>query len=401
MLERADRPIEEVIRALADKGVEAGFLVPTETGLSKSIMDAHGQLRDYLRREGLHDYEDQAKGPDAKVVIRAWHVTPEGIVAARASLYRPETKGGDPRIWIAGLPRLAKAGNLLALFVHEGALYVANTSVPGTLESIKDAAAPFGRLVHAISAAKNAPAEELLSKLRGIAAMGYVKSLRPGPTGVGMTLETLLGIAANSSKSPDFKGIEIKASRSSGVTRQGNRITLFSKVPDWKQSAACNAVALLERHGYVRDGRRQLYCSMNNVPNSLGLFLSVLGNDLHAKHGTLDASTHVVQWGMEGLRHALAEKHQQTFWVKAAVRRAESGAEEFRYIQAVHTRAPMVSNLDSLFERGHVELDFLLHLLDRGPGQPPRARDHGYLFKMDPRNIGLIFPPSVQYDLTQ
>ena len=31
--------------------------------------------------------------------------------------------------------------------------------------------------------------------------------------GVGYTLETLLGIAANSSKAPDYKGIEIKSGR--------------------------------------------------------------------------------------------------------------------------------------------------------------------------------------------
>lgn len=214
-----------------------------------------------------------------------------------------------------------------------------------------------------------------------------------------MTLETLLGIPANSSKSPDYKGIEIKASRTSGGTRQANRITLFSKVPDWSESAIGTAVSLLQTYGYDKDGRRQLYCSLNNVPNTLRLFLSVLGADLHAMHGTILSPTKVVQWGMEGLRQVLAEKHQQTFWVKAAVRRGADGEEEFHYVQAVHTRAPMISNLESLFERGHIELDFVLHLLARDPGRRPRARDHGYLFKMDPRNIGLIFPPSIRYDL--
>jgi hypothetical protein len=63
------------------------------------------------------------------------------------------------------------------------------------------------------------------------------------------------------------------------------------------------------------------------------------------------------------------------------------------------TRAPFVSNLDALLECGYVELDFLLHLIERGEGKEPRARDHGYLFKMHPRNIGLLFPPSIGHQL--
>jgi hypothetical protein len=49
MLDATDRPIENVIAILAKEGVEAGYLVPTPTGLDKSILDAHAGLRDYLR----------------------------------------------------------------------------------------------------------------------------------------------------------------------------------------------------------------------------------------------------------------------------------------------------------------------------------------------------------------
>jgi len=52
-----------------------------------------------------------------------------------------------------------------------------------------------------------------LSKLQIISAKGFVDSLRSGDTGVGMTLETLLGIEANSNRAPDYFGIEIKAKR--------------------------------------------------------------------------------------------------------------------------------------------------------------------------------------------
>ena len=401
MLERADRPIEGVLRAFAAQGVEVGFLVPTETGLAKSIMDAHGELRDYLRRAGLHDYGHQAKGPDAKVVVPAIHVGADGTGDAAASLYRPETKDGDPRIWISGLARRATAGNLLALIAHEGTLYVINTSAPGVVESLGSPSTPLGRLVATIKQAKGAPARELLGKLAEIAGRGYVKSLRPGPTGVGMTLETLLGIEANSSKSPDFKGIELKASRATlGGRATTNRVTLFSKVPDWNSSPVRSAVALLQAHGYDRDGRRQLYCSMNHVPNSLGLHLVADEDDLHVMNGRTEPHSRVLRWDMDGLRQAFLTKHRETFWVKAAVLKAPDGTESFHYTRVLHTQAPVVSGLESLFDKGHIELDLLLHLMDRAPGLAPRARDHGYLFKMHPRDMDLVFPPSVTYELS-
>lgn len=401
MLERADRPIEEAMRAFAAHGVEVGFLVPTETGLAKSIMDAHGELRDYLRQVQLHDFARQAKGAAAKVVVQAKHVGLEAIEDATASLYRPETKNGDPRIWVTGLARRAKAGNLLVLLVHERTLYVINASVPGVLESLGTPSSPLGRVIAAIERAKGGPARELLSKLRDVAARGYVKSLRPGPTGVGMTLETLLGIQANSSKSPDFKGIELKASRATiGRRATTSRVTLFSKVPDWKSSPVKSAVALLQAHGYERDGRRQLYCSMNHVPNSLGLFLTADENDLFVNSSRTEPHSKVLRWDMAALKQAFSEKHRETFWVKASVKKAANGSESFHYTRVVHTRAPIVSSLESLFDRGHLELDFLLHLMDRAAGLKPRARDHGYLFKMHPRDMDLVFPPSMTYDLT-
>lgn len=171
-------------------------------------------------------------------------------------------------------------------------------------------------------------------------------------------------------------------------------------MPDWDRSAIGDAVSLLQRYGYDVDGRRQLYCSMTNEPNTLGLYLSSTGVDLHAMHADGNASARVVQWGMSELKKALAEKHQQTFWVKARVKREAGGVEKFHYVEVVHTRAPVISNLDSLLETGHVEVDFLLHLMDRRVGQKPRARDHGYLFKMKPTSLGLLFPPSVRHALT-
>jgi hypothetical protein len=53
----------------------------------------------------------------------------------------------------------------------------------------------------------------LRNKLQKVKKMGYVVSMRKGNTGIGYTLETLLGIAENNIKLPDLGTIELKSKR--------------------------------------------------------------------------------------------------------------------------------------------------------------------------------------------
>ena len=64
----------------------------------------------------------------------------------------------------------------------------------------------------------------LKDKLSEINQMGYVVSLRKSNTGIGYTLETLLGLEENNLKTPDFGDIELKSHRN-GVS---NRVTMFT-----------------------------------------------------------------------------------------------------------------------------------------------------------------------------
>ena len=50
---------------------------------------------------------------------------------------------------------------------------------------------------------------QLKETLSDINRRGYIVSLRKGNTGIGYTLETLLGVAENNLRSPDL-GIELK-----------------------------------------------------------------------------------------------------------------------------------------------------------------------------------------------
>jgi len=66
---------------------------------------------------------------------------------------------------------------------------------------------------------------EFLTRIREVKKMGYVKSHREGPTGIGKTLEDLLGLKENNIQGPDFSNYELKASRKGS----NSMITLFTK----------------------------------------------------------------------------------------------------------------------------------------------------------------------------
>lgn len=392
MLSKSDIPPSHILPRFTTHGLEVAFLVPTPTGLGKSILDAVGALRELLLRKGFHDFSAQAQAD--KVLRKAHFVHVDRLEATTVSLYRPQTKTGDPRIWPYGLPDYARPFNLLAILCENDELYIINASDKGILDSIDDPRSPLGRLARKGDQLEPA-ASELLEMLRAISRKGFVPSLRRGDTGVGFTLETLLGIPANTSRTPDFKGIEIKASRRIGGVAQGNRVTLFSQVPDWKRSTLKNGREILKNYGYERAGRLQLYCTVGASPNSQGLYFE-LDDDLVCNKARLPSgNVDVACWPASSLTNRLLEKHPSTMWIKARCRGERAAGEEFHYIEAIYTRNPLAANLLPLIDIGTVTMDYTLSLRDTGS-----ARDHGYLFKIFPDDLPSLFPPPRKFLLT-
>lgn len=63
---------------------------------------------------------------------------------------------------------------------------------------------------------------QLKETLSDINRMGYIVSLRKRNTGIGYTLETLLGIAENNLRSPDLENIELRMETHRPPSRMGN-----------------------------------------------------------------------------------------------------------------------------------------------------------------------------------
>ena len=407
MLSESDVSVSKVLAVFASYGLEVCLLVPTETGMNKSIMDATDDsvddsiqgVRSYFESRGIHNYSSQPQGTENKVTKSVYYVYADHIEETKASLYRPNTKNGDPRIWFYGLKEYAVPYNLLAILFHQESLYLVNCSDKTIFDSIFISSSPLGKLASYSKPKETDLALELYDKLKNVSSLGYVPTVVAGPPGVGLTLQHLLGIKTDSSPTPDYKGIELKSKR---IMKSESRFTLFGKTPNWELSPIGSAWNLLMTYGYIGAGEKwRLAHQMNAVkPNSLDLMLDLDRNNDWLTQNYVDKdngnTTHILTWQMELLIARLLEKHRETFWVYAN-RRGQGKNEEFHYIWAKHTKSPIVNNFYSLLETGSIYQDFTMSVKNQ---QNQTVRDHGYLFKMWSDEVPALIPLLGEYDLT-
>jgi len=401
MQEKFNFDLKPFLPIFSELELDVAFLTPTENAYNKSIMDAIIPVRDFLKNNMLHDYEKQCQGPEHKKKLPAFFVTENKIIETKTSLYRPKTKEGDPRIWFYNLTKYCNPWDLLALVTDRKSIYVVDLSLESVRSSLLSKQYVYKELKK-LSVREKAIAKELLLKIKNIHNKGFIPTVVSGDTGVGMTLENQLGIPPNPSKNPDYKGIEIKASRTRYTNP--NRVNLFSQVPDWKNSQGMTAEKLLAEYGYWSVNKKtgkprfNLYCTVTAIkPNPQGLYFYLeIDEDILINRSLIqEADKYVVQWSLETLRNNLQQKHRETFWVQSESKFIK-GIEHFKYNSIVHTKKPNISLLPYLLSLGIITMDYTMHRKPNG-----KVRDHGYLFKINPSKINLLFPKPAQYDLNQ
>ena len=378
------------IKLLTKNQVSLTLIEPTETGLKKSIMDATGSVRSFLKENQIHDYDLQGQGPENKVQINAIIYEDFKVTNSTASLYRPQTKKGDPRIWFSGLTKIANPNDIIAIVYYDDSLHVFNLTRLDISSLINSSLSnPFKELISVINFEESEIATELLNKLKTIAKKGYVKSVVNSDTGIGRTIESLLGIKMNSSKSPDYKGIELKSFRDS----RNNRKSLFGKTPDWELSKFKSRVEILDAFGYWEKGVFRLYNTIRGTGrNAQGLILKIEDKkDWLVENSDRPEIGDFLVWKLETLRKELLKKHKETFWIRADSK-IEDNNEYFHFTEVEHTKNPMIDKFEILVETGAITLDYPIKRMPDG-----KVIDKGCNFKLKSNCLDLLFPPSEKY----
>lgn len=388
------------VKFLVDRQIEFVTIQITETGLKKSILDATAPVRAYFKEKGVHDYELQSQGPEHKRVIDTYILTETGQYLTKTSLYRPVTKKGDPRMWVNKIRDVdfLHANDIFAVIAHKDLLFtvnLTNVNIPATCQSLIDT--PLKDLISELAKVKKSVSDELLGLIKD-RMTSWLPSEIVADTGIGRTVESLLGIDMNPSKNPDYKGIELKSHREASRVRN----TLFTQAPDWASSKLKSGKAIVEKYGYIPEGytHKSLHVTLTaNRPNPQGLGLMIqpqsglLEADEFSQRVSADGSylkiNDVAVWKLLQLHERLLTKHHETFWIDAETKR-ESGKEYFRVTEIYHTKNPIPSQFDVLLDQGLITVDFLL------------CRDSGgdtYSFKIKGKARRLLFPESETYNL--
>lgn len=214
--------------------------------------------------------------------------------------------------------------------------------------------------------------EEVQEKLSEIKENGYIRTLRKGPTGVGKTLETLLGITENNISTPDLGTIELKSQRENH-TGMTSLFTFNRKA--WKMPA----LDAIRKYGSLdKDGRLGLYYTMDLKPNSAGLFLFV--GDTSVSVRSTDGSL-IAEWPLDEITRRFNTKVKSLLLVRARVEE-RGGVEYFWYNRArLLSGGATESILRSQFESGQLRLDLRLH------DDVTKARNHGTGFRVYEREL--------------
>jgi hypothetical protein len=238
---------------------------------------------------------------------------------------------------------------------------------------------------------------DFLQKIKQIKKMGYIKSHRAGPTGVGKTLEDLLGITENNIAGPDFSIYELKAMRKDAVSM----LTLFTKAP---MPRGANK-KLLEAFGYAQreiardykqlsltgeeiDGsaiplkEKELHTTVDATkPNSLSLKLEVKGNRLYIGNNKgVEA-----YYEEDVLREAFEKKYHKLVYVLAD-HKIEGGKEYFWFNEAYLLEGFSFERFAELVREGKLKVDIRIGHYPNG-----RLHDHGTGFRILPKYLPQCF----------
>ncbi|MNS99447.1 hypothetical protein D3C72_1338490 [compost metagenome] len=124
---KEDSILEVNIKFLEENKIQYASLVPTETGLKKNILDAISNVRDFLNKHSLHNYDQQDFGPLFKVILTGKFKYPEKEADTEISLYRSNGRG-DYRIWFSDLKSFVSPNENIILLVKERHIYILNIS---------------------------------------------------------------------------------------------------------------------------------------------------------------------------------------------------------------------------------------------------------------------------------
>lgn len=226
---------------------------------------------------------------------------------------------------------------------------------------------------------------ELKRKLKGIKALGFVKTHRKGDTGIGKTLEDLLGIKENNIPLPDIGEIaELKAYRKSAVSM----LTLFTLEPQPKGGDRDRT--LLDGFGYSKrdNGRaKELHSTLScKRYNNQGLKLKVEEDKVRVVGKSKRLN---IYWDMGNLKQKFEAKLPALVYVSVDCKEIK-GVEHFHFNEAYFLEGFDFEHFKNMVRKDYIVVDFRMYYRPDGS-----VRNHGTGFRVKIKQLYNCFDTKV------
>lgn len=224
---------------------------------------------------------------------------------------------------------------------------------------------------------------ELILGLKNIKEMGFVKTHRSGNTGIGKTLEDLLGVEENNIAGPNGHMTELKGGR----RQSSSMLTLFTKSPLPK---GVNSM-LLDGYGYPYKQNKALHTTLpvsafNTLRGEPGFRINITTDRVEIVHHKPYKSMPTPYWDKETLRQSFLRKYPDKLLYVKADSKGRGMDESFHYNEAYLLAGFSFSRFTDLLSTGDIRTDIRI-------GQHPNGRphDHGTGFRINPGKLDLCF----------
>ena len=219
--------------------------------------------------------------------------------------------------------------------------------------------------------------QELIKKISEIKNKGFIKTHRMDDTGIGKTLEDLLGIQENNLRLPDVGEIELKAKR----IHSQSMLTIATKVP---KPRGVNRI-LFEKYKYK--DRASYYCLHSTVCvpkyNPQGFKINVTEDRLELENPeNIEA-----YWPMTIFHDVLKSKSDKILLVFAETEgERKTHDERFRFTEAHLLSDLNIDKFKKAIEEDRLKIDIRIGVYRSGLNYG-KYHDHGTGFRINKRDF--------------
>ncbi|EHM40155.1 MvaI/BcnI family restriction endonuclease [Anaeroglobus geminatus] len=222
--------------------------------------------------------------------------------------------------------------------------------------------------------------DDFIREYEKIVDMGWVRTHRAGPTGIGKTLEDLLEIPENNIDGPDFGEYELKSCR----INSNSMLTMFTLSP---LPRGANTTLRL-KYGYSSEAydndEKVLHATLSGDRfiriADTGHFLKFTcrNNGIYIES---ENGVESIYWSRENLKKQFEKKYKNKFVYAKADSRGEGVNEEFRFKEAWEVSGFNYDSFIKMLEAGKIYVDLRIGQYHGGSNNG-KTHDHGTGFRV-------------------